>query len=181
MAKLVSKIYGEALFERVVEDGIVDAMYEEVSSVRQAVLENEEFLKLLNHPKIGNNEKVQVIEQIFKGRVSDDLCGFLVIMVQKGRYNELIPTFDYFIDMVKEYQKIGVVYVTSAMELTQDQKERLKERLKETTQYQSFEMHYQVDQSLIGGMKIRIGDRVVDSSIQTKLEHMSRSLLNVQV
>ncbi|MDD6207803.1 MAG: ATP synthase F1 subunit delta [Clostridiales bacterium] len=181
MAKLVSKIYGEALFERVVEDGIVDAMYEEVSLVRQALLENEAFLKLLNHPKIDNNEKVKIIENTFKGRVSDDLCGLLVIMVQKGRYNDFIPTFDYFMDLVKEYQKIGVVFVTSAVELKQEQKERLEKRLLETTQYRSFEMHYHVDESLIGGMKIRIGDRVVDSSIQTKLEHMSRSLLNVQV
>lgn len=181
MAKLVSKIYGDALFERVVEDGMVDAMYEEVSCVRQAVLENEELLKLLNHPKIDNDEKVSIIEKIFRGRISDDLCGFLVIMVQKGRYNDLIPAFDYFIARVKEYQKIGVVYVSSAVELTKDQKERLEKRLKETTRYESFEMHYKVVESLIGGMKIRIGDRVVDSSIQTKLEHMSRSLLNVQV
>lgn len=181
MAKLVSKVYGDALFERVVEDGTVDAMYGEVSAVRQAVLDNEELLKLLNHPKVDNDEKVAIIEKIFKGRVSDNLCGLLVQMVKKCRQNELVPVFDYFISVVKEYKKIGVAEVSSASELTENQKERLVGRLKETTGYQSFEMHYHVDKSLIGGMKLQIGDRVVDSSIRTKLEHMSRSLLNVQV
>ena len=54
-------------------------------------------------------------------------------------------------------------------------------RLEETTKYESFEMNYQVDAALIGGMVIRIGDRVVDSSIKTKLYEMSRELRNIQV
>ena len=55
------------------------------------------------------------------------------------------------------------------------------QRLLQTTKYESFEMNYQVDASLIGGMVIRVGDRVVDSSIRTKLEDMKKQLLNIQL
>ncbi|MBO6015770.1 MAG: F0F1 ATP synthase subunit delta, partial [Lachnospiraceae bacterium] len=50
-----------------------------------------------------------------------------------------------------------------------------------TTGYKEVEMHYDVDEKLIGGMKIRIGDRVVDSSVQTKLSEMTKQLLNIQL
>ena len=61
------------------------------------------------------------------------------------------------------------------------QKEQLVEKLIQTTSYVEFEMHYEVDAALIGGMVIRIGDRVVDSSIKTKLYDLTRELSNIQL
>ena len=143
--------------------------------------ENEELMKLLHHPKIVKEEKIKIIQDIFKGRVSDNLTGFLEIIVDKDRYNEIPSIFRFFLDLVKEYKNIGVAYVTTAVELKDAQKEDLKKRLLETTKYETFEMHYQTDASLIGGMVIRIGDRVVDSSIKSKLEEMSRNLMKIQL
>ncbi|MFQ8902936.1 MAG: F0F1 ATP synthase subunit delta [Lachnospira eligens] len=54
-------------------------------------------------------------------------------------------------------------------------------KLLETTGYVDFQMHYSVDESLIGGMVIRIGDRVVDSSIKHKIDELSRSLMKIQL
>lgn len=71
--------------------------------------------------------------------------------------------------------------VTTAVPLKDSQREAVEKRLLETTQYRSMEMHYSVDASLIGGMVIRIGDRVVDSSISTKLNELQRDLLKIQL
>ena len=89
--------------------------------------------------------------------------------------------FNYFIDEVKEYKNIGTAYVTSAMELSDAQKAAVEKRLLETTKYVKFEMHYDVDAELIGGMVIRIGDRVVDSSVRTKLYDLTRELSKIQL
>ena len=62
-----------------------------------------------------------------------------------------------------------------------EQKKKIEEKLLATTQYIQFEMHFDVDKSLIGGMVIRIGDRVVDSSIRTKLNQMTQTLSKVQL
>ena len=56
-----------------------------------------------------------------------------------------------------------------------------EQRLLDTTDYKKMEMHYNVDESLIGGMVVRIGDRVVDSSIKTKLNELQKELLKVQL
>ena len=67
------------------------------------------------------------------------------------------------------------------MELNEAQKSAVCAKLLETTSYREMEMHYQVDEALIGGMVIRIGDRVVDSSVATKLEELKRQLLKIQL
>lgn len=181
MAKLVSATYGDALFELALENDNIDNIYEEVKNVRQVFLENDELVKLLNHPKIDKNDKIQVVENIFKERVSDDLTGFLILTVKKDRYNDIVPILEYFVVRVKEYKKIGVAYVTTAVTLTESQKKDVEKKLLETTSYKEFEMNYTVDAGLIGGMVIRIGDRVVDSSIKSKMDALSRDLLKIQL
>ena len=181
MAKLVSKIYGDALFELALEEQRVDSLLTEVTACAEALGENDDLARLMNHPKIVKEEKVQLIEEIFKGRVSMELLGLICMIVEKGHYQELLSVFRYFIELVKEYRNIGTAYVTSAIELSEEQKKAVEERLLETTKYVEFEMHYETDAALIGGMVIRIGDRVVDSSISTKLQNLTRELTKIQL
>ncbi len=181
MAKLISKTYGEALYELAMEEGRADAFLEEVTAVREILKENVDFDKLMNHPKIRKEEKIGVMEEVFQGKISGELLGFLTLILQKERYKELDSVFLYFIDRVKETKGIGVAYVTAAMELTDVQKKRIEERLLETTAYKEMEMHYAVDESLIGGVVIRIKDRVVDSSVRTKLADLTKQLYQIQL
>ena len=69
-----------------------------------------------------------------------------------------------------------MVYVSTPMELPAKQKKEVEERLLSTTDFVSLEMHFGIEPGLIGGMVIRIGDRVVDSSVRTKLEKLSHEL-----
>ncbi|MFR5602108.1 MAG: ATP synthase F1 subunit delta [Lachnospiraceae bacterium] len=181
MAKLVSKVYGDALFEAALDGKTVDAVYQEAIVLHSIFEEHEDLAQLLAHPQISKAEKLQAIQEIFGKRVSDEMMGLLTTIVKKDRQHEIPEILDYFIRIVKEYKKIGTAYVTSAVELNEDQKARLKAKLLETTAYQEFEMVYQVDSSLIGGMVIRIGDRVVDSSIKMQLNKLKRQLMAGQV
>ena len=176
MAKLVSKIYGDALFETAVEEDRVDDFFEETEGIRRVLEENEELSRLMSHPQVVKEEKMQLIENIFKGKVSDEIVGLLELLVEKDHFGKTKDVLVYFRDEVKEYKKIGTVHVTSAMELSKEQK-----KLLETTNYVSFEMHYEVDTALIGGMVIRMGDRVVDSSIRTKLYNLSKELYHIPI
>ena len=168
MAKLISKTYGEAIFELAVSENRVDALTEEIQSVLKVLEENPE-------------EKLQVIETVFKGRVSDELTGFIRLIVEKDRYGQIQEIMQYFLDEGKKLKGIGVAYVTSALPLREEQKKQVEAKLLETTAFKEMEMHYQEDGSLIGGMVIRIGDRVADSSIRTKLNHLEQQLLKIQL
>ena len=181
MAKLVSKTYGDALFELAVEENRIDSLTEEIEAVKAILDENKDFEKIMIHPEIPQEQKLSVIEEVFKGRVSDALTGFLRIVVTKGRYKNLPDIFAYFIARVKEYKKIGVAEVISAIPLSGDQKEKIEKKLLDTTHYETMEIEYKVDEKKIGGLMIRIGDRVVDSTIQSKLNLLTGSLLKISL
>ena len=181
MAKLVSKTYGDALFELAVTENLTDSLLEEIQMVQTVLKENEDFEKILMHPEIPKSKKLQVIEDVFKGKISDALTGFLRIVVTKGRYKDLPEIFAYFIARVKEYKKIGVAVVTSAIPLVDAQKQKIEKKLLDTTSYRTMEIEYKVDESLIGGLMIRIGDRVVDSTIKSKLTSLTAGLMKISL
>ncbi len=181
MAKLAAEVYGEALFDLAVETGSIEPLAEQIKTAELAFVENPEFLELLTHPKITKEEKLSVVESVFKGRVDDAVTGLLTVIVEKGRCAEIPAVFANFLEKVREYRKIGVAKVASATGLTTEQKKRIEEKLLSQTAYESFEMQYTVDPALIGGMVIRIGDRVVDASIKSKIERMAASLSKLQL
>lgn len=181
MAKIVATTYSDALFDLALESDTLELCAEEVQFIKEAFIENEDLVKLLNHPKIAREEKINVIKNIFSDRVSSDITSFLIIIVEKGRTIELLSIFDEFLAKYKEFKKIGVVHVTTAIDLTDEQKAKVEKKLLATTDYVKLEMNYNIEKSLIAGMVIRIGDRVVDNSIKTKLSHMSQELLKLQL
>lgn len=181
MAKLVSKTYGDALFELAVSESKLDELYEEAKELVTVFSMNQELMQLLGHPKVNKEEKIAVVENIFKGNVSEDMTGFLTLIVKKDRYKNVLEILEYFIGQVKEYKKIGVAKVTTATAIDDKTKAQIEAKLKETTEYVTFEMSYEVDETLVGGMIIRIGDKIVDSSIKTKIAELSKNLYNVQL
>ncbi len=181
MAKLISKTYGDALYEIAVEENKTDLFLEEIIILKQILGENPEFSKLMNHPNIPKNEKEAVMQEVFKGRMSEEITGFLVLVLEKERYCELDNILTYFIDRIKEDKGIGAAYVTTAVELSENQKKQIENRLLETTKYVKLEMNYVADATIIGGMVIRIGDRVVDSSVKTKLDDLTKQLYQIQL
>ncbi len=181
MAKLVSKVYGDALFSLALEKGEQDELCKEAMLVMQAIEENKDFLPVICHPEMTQEKKIDILEDVFVGKVSEDMMGLFSIMVKKGRIGEIESVLQYFIAAVKEYQGIGTAIVTTPMPLSDGQKDQIKNKLLEVSKYQTLCMDYHVDESLLGGIVIRIGDQILDNSIRSKLDAMSRQLGKVKL
>ena len=177
MARQVKVAYGNALFEVAMENNSLDATLEEVAFVKQSFLENEDLMKLLLHPNIEKDSKISVVESIYKGKISDELTGLLTMLINKGHQKDIVSVLDYVISAIKEEKGIGIAHISSAVELSKEQKDKIEQKLLETTEYKEIEGNYEVDKSLIGGLVIRISDTVVDSSLKTQINNLSRSLL----
>ncbi len=169
------------MFELAAENNKEEEFLGEITALKGLLKENPEFGSLMNHPKILKEEKLKVLEDVFSGRISRELLGFLHLVVAKDRYGEIDGILDFFIGKVKQHQGIGIANVATAVSLNEDQKKEIENKLLATTPFDRMEMHYQVEEDLIGGMVIRIGDRVVDSSVKTKLFELQRELLKVQL
>ena len=176
MAKLVSKVYGDAYVSVVSEkNNLIDAL-EEIKSVKNILLENVEIIELLDSPKMDDEEKIDFIKGIFENHISVDSMGFLLTVIEKKRQAELISILDYVIDCIKELLLIGKATVTTALPLDDSKKDKIVDELLKSSHYKSLEAEYVVDESIIGGIVIRIGDRVVDSSVKTRIDKMRKML-----
>lgn len=181
MAKLAAKVYGEALFGAAVDDGKADVLLKEIPMVQKALAENPELSAVMDHPKILKEEKMQILEAIFRGKISDEFCGLILLAAEKDRYQELPAILEDALDRIKEYKKIGKASVTSAAPLSDVWKEKIQKKLLSVTDYEILEISWNIDPSLLGGMVVQMGDRVVDGSLKRKLEGMTRELNQISL
>lgn len=179
MAGLVAKRYGTAIFELAKEKDAVIALENEVIAVKEsfAHLDLEDFL---GHPKISQQEKIKVLEESLKDKVSHDVLGLLILIVKKGRHYHIQEIFEEVLELIDEERGRVKAYVSSADSLTVDQKEMIVHKLSKQANKEIIPI-YEIDESLIGGLVIRIGDRIVDNSIKGHLHSLSRELLATKI
>jgi F-type H+-transporting ATPase subunit delta len=181
MAKLVSQTYATALFELAVEEKTASKFMDEAAGFLTIIRTNVEFGRFMNHPKIPKEDKIKVFKNVFETNLSKEFVGFIITIIEKDRYSDIEAILTEFIAKVKEYNNIGTAYVETAVALSDKEKKDIETRLLATTKYKTIDCNYSVDEGLIGGMVIKMGDRVVDSSIRTKLEKLERQLLAIQL
>ena len=170
MASRVDKIYGDAYISvKTDEDDLLEAL-EEAKAVKEILDSNTDFVNFLNHPQITKEEKV-----------SDDMTGFLMIIIKKGRFKEFDGIFTYIISNIKRQLGIGALHVTSAMPLSQEQKDKILKKVIASSEYQKLEVTYETDKDIIGGLILCMDDRIVDNSVRTKLDSMGRYLSQIQL
>ena len=172
MAKLVSKVYGDALFSLAVEENRVDELWDETRAMKQVLSEN---------PEMTMEKKMDVLQEVFQKELSQDMMGLLHVLVKKGRIGELIPVLAYFNECAMAYKKIGKVQIQTPMPLSEEQKKKIEQKLLEVSEYETLSVDYEIDKSLLGGIVIRIGNQVLDNSIRAKLDAMTRDLSKVRL
>lgn len=180
MAKLVSKTYADAIFSLAKEEERLDEFWEAAGKVEQIFRQESDFLALFKEPKLSKEEKEQVIREVFGGRIPKEMEGLLLLLMKKGHVDEIASVMDSFIELVKEEKKIGKAQVITAIALPREKKEQVESRLLAITAYRQLEMEFLMEPTLLGGMVIRMKDRVVDTSIRTRLQALSRQLRNIQ-
>jgi len=181
MAKIVANTYADALFDLAIEKNMTEQWQTEIETISGILADNPDFNKLMEHPRITKEEKLKLAAEAFEGKADPEIVGFIRIIIEKDRYSDIEAIFEEFIKKVKNYNGIGTAFVSTAVELTGAQKDAVVAKLLETTDFKSIEVNYSVDESLIAGMVIRIGDRVVDSSVRTRLDGLRSQLLQTQL
>ncbi|MBM7853733.1 F-type H+-transporting ATPase subunit delta [Desulfohalotomaculum tongense] len=173
----VARRYAQALYEIAVANNGLDALEAELKAVN-AVIEGEQGLqKILFHPQITTAEKKQVVSQLFEGRVSETTINFLYLIVDRHREAYLSDIVEEFINQANEARNRVDAEVISAKELTAEQKKSLAGVLNRLAG-KEVSPEYKVDASLIGGLVVRIGDKVIDGSVKHKLESLKQSLMS---
>ncbi len=176
MAQLVAETYATALFEVVMEGADIATVYENYGDVIEVFNSMPEFYEIYNTPQIGVDEKKQIIDDVFKDKIDAVLLNFLKVLIDKRRTACVKAAYASFEEMVKEEQKLAKAVVTSVVPLSETQTEKLIEQLSKITN-RKVTIENVIDESLVGGLFIRVGDHIIDSSVRHKLVELKDLLI----
>lgn len=170
--------YAEALYEIAVRDNIVDSLEIELKAVAESIEDSPELKTVLYHPRISGGEKKEVIKSLFAERLSPVTVNFLSMVIDRQRENFLGDMVAVFVDLANKARNITDIHVTSAVELTATQKQMMSDNLCKVTG-RKVKITYSVDPSLMGGVVARVGDKVIDGSIKTRLASLREHLRQI--
>lgn len=154
------------------------ARWSELLNAAAVVVSDPNVAKLLSNPKVPPTELVQLIVDVVGGSGADEHGrNFLNTLAANRRLNLLPEISSMFEKLRAEVENIADVEVTSAVELSPEQRERLAGALKKRLK-RDVRLHCNVDASLIGGAIVRCGDLVIDGSLKARLERLASQLVH---
>lgn len=178
MAELVCKRYAEALFEVAQEDNNLQQIREELDFLKTCLKENQDFEKLLNTPLVNSNEKKEILTNIFKDQFSKEVMNFLYILIDKGRIkyiHDIIREFNTMADISKNIVE-GVAI--TAVPLEEASLLKLQVQLSMASG-KNVRLKNEVDREVVGGVLVKIGDKVIDGTLKNRLGHLKQQLSQV--
>ena len=169
------KPYAKALFELAKDNRLVDRIGADLDFVTSVIRESQELQRFLSHPQVSNQAKKETLARLLENSVHPLFLQFVYLVVDKGREYLLAGICDEFNKLVEADRGIVEVRVDSAVPLTPEQEARFAERLGQTMG-KEIRILAEVKPPLIGGARIRVGDRVLDGSVQRRMEILAERL-----
>ncbi len=176
MAKVaVARRYAEALVEAASGANLLDEIEAQLRMVVETVESDAQLAKVLDDPKVLADQKKAVLEELFGDKIHSYLLNTLKVLVDKKRTDLLKNIFDLYIQLANDARGIVEAVVTTAKDLDCAECDRLIEQLTNMTGKQ-VKLKINIDPTIIGGAKVRIGDTVIDASLDSRLAGLERSL-----
>ena len=166
--------YAEAAFDIGRTDKTLDAWERDLAAVA-AALRNAELRRLVDHPAIAYADKERVMRRVVGEGVSELALNLVLLMIRRGRPGAIERMVAHFAELLRRERGIALAEVRSALPLEDEQRDAVSDRLAQLTR-SKIEMNEAVDESLIGGIAVRIGDTLYDGSIRNRLERLRARL-----
>ena len=169
-----------ALFEAARERSELEEVLSDLGEFVTALHESEELRLFFYGGQVPERQKRRAIDGLTEG-MKTQATNFLKVLVDNGREEILEEVFGRYEQLVKEHLGRIEVGVTTAVELSPEQLDRLKERLERTLEGKEVVLETDVDPSLVGGAVFRFGGRMMDGSIRGRLESLREGMLERSV
>lgn len=161
--------YAEALFETG-KDFAAD-----LNTVLEVMKTSADFMNIMSNPAIDLNVKYSILDEIFKNKIDEKVLQFVKILTEKNRISELEEILTAYNERVNEAEGIKPVEITSAIELSEDFKTRITNKLTEKLG-KTIIPEWKTDKEIISGLVFKIGDDIVDASLLNKVESIGKNI-----
>lgn len=174
---LVEKRYAEALITIAAEQNSIDKYQKDLGAVEEIYSIDTDFKNFLLNPENDTNVKKSIIQKVFDGKIQHEVICFIKLLLDKGRIINLTGIFREFVQMADEKRSILNISILSAAPLDTAQINAITEKYRQQYGAWSVKAEMKIDPSLIGGIKISIGDKLIDGTVKGRLKDLKALLV----
>jgi F-type H+-transporting ATPase subunit delta len=174
---MVAKRYALALLQIAKETDSLGVIEEELRVVKEVVQYNPELKAILNSSKLSIEKKKEILKTAFAS-VNVNVLNTLLILIDRHREDQIIDLADEFLELANEEMGIAEAEVYSTRALTDAEREAISSVFAAKIGKKSLKIENIVDSNLLGGIRLRIGNRIYDGSLRGKLDRLERKLLS---
>ena len=167
----ISKEYGTALFMLACEKDKKHEYADAISVVKGVFADTPEYIDFLASRGISLRERLSAIEEAFANNIPEDVVSYLQLLCEKGRISGFFESAEEYEKLLDASEKISNAKVTSALELTEEEKTALKSKLEKICKT-TVTIEYLIDESLIGGIIVETDGKVLDGSLRNRLREI---------
>lgn len=178
--KEVSKVYAGALMDLGEESGILSQIQEELGFLTDVFMQDRDLMIFLNAPVIAKEDKKRFVDKIFSGKLSQDIVNFLKVLIDNDRQSLLPEIHSFFIDLIDIANNTKRVQVISSSRLERKTLENIEKAISSKLGMKVL-MQEEVNEKILGGIILKIDDKVIDGSILKDLKNIREKLLDSKV
>lgn len=178
--KSVARRYAEAFFSIARENNKINDYQLELETVVKTIQEVDNLKEYMNHLLIPVAAKKDVLKQLFAEQLSPVTLNFIMMIVDKKRETYIDVIVEEYKDMADEFRNIAKVDLIAAKEVPEEDVKYLAEKLSASTG-KTVQLNLKVDPTLLGGVKLRMGDQIIDGTVAKKLEMLKEQLIQAKI
>ena len=178
MINVIADRYAQALFEVGEETQTTNELYQELSELVVILNENKDLYNFLKSPLIGREDKKNVMKNIFENQLSDNMNNFLKIVIDKDRMSAIENIKESYKNLLNDKNNILEGTAITAVSLNEKEIKDLEKNL--STKYnKNVTLTNVVDETILGGVLVKLGNEEIDGTIRTRLSRMKKQLSQV--
>lgn len=170
--------YAKSLIDLSIEKGKLEEVHSDMQWLQAVCKSNRDFVNLLRSPIINSDTKKKILAAVTAGKLSELTNAFNTLLVSKGRESNLPEIIAAFIDLYKQHKNIHTVKLTTAVPLGNEIKTAIINQVKKAGNIQNIELEEKVDEKILGGFVLQVGDKLVDASIAYDLKVIAKQFEN---
>ncbi|MEM0979107.1 MAG: ATP synthase F1 subunit delta [Cyanobacteria bacterium P01_H01_bin.58] len=175
-ALAIADPYAQALMSLAQEQQLVDRFGEDAQLVLGALDDSQELRQVLNNPLVEGEVKKSILQGLANDRLHPLFTNFLKLLVDRGRIIFLEAVLKQYQSLLRQLRKTVLAEVTSAVELSDEQKTRISEKVAAMTSAEHVELDISLDPDLLGGVIIQVGSQIVDASLRGQIRRLGIQL-----
>ncbi len=170
--------YAKSLIGLATEQNLLEDVYQDMLALRSVCKSNREFVVLLKSPVVTPDKKESILHAATSGKVTELTAAFNRLLIRKGRESVLPEIIDAFIEQYKHQKGIQTIKLTTAIPVSEELKQAIVTKVQGLIPLKSVDLQTEVQENIIGGFLLEVGDTLVDASISYDLNKIRSQFLN---